>query len=114
MNAVSRPLYCCGGTTGIDCSTLCACEIPQATDGALKACQYDESTVPLDPEIQSPNGQPVSGWCYVSPEQGFGAEALVNQCPAGMRQNLRLLGSAISAPDEHLFAICGESCSEMR
>ncbi|MGC4093327.1 MAG: hypothetical protein QM756_36635 [Polyangiaceae bacterium] len=96
----------CGGTTSVDCNSLCACEIPQATGSALKACQFDEAMVPLDSETSLP----ADGWCYVAPEQGFGAAALVNQCPAGKRQNLRQLGGAQSRPDEHLFAICGAPC----
>jgi hypothetical protein len=98
----------CGGTSGVDCNRLCACEIPQAASAALRACQNDESSGPIDPETR----EPVDGWCYVSPEEGFGAPALVNQCPAARRKNLRLLGSANAAPSEHLFAVCGEPCKD--
>lgn len=100
----------CGGTTGVDCNSLCACEIPQAKSTALRACQNDDSFTPIDPG----SGARVDGWCYVSPDDGFGAAALVNQCPAARRQNLRLLGSANTAPSEHLFAICGAPCQDTK
>ncbi|MFZ5897527.1 MAG: hypothetical protein ACOY0T_41140 [Myxococcota bacterium] len=100
----------CGPNTAVDCNTLCACQIPQATSAALRACQNDDATNPIDPDT----GAPINAWCYVSPEQGFGAPSLVNQCPAGRRQNLRLLGSAFPTAQEHLFAVCGEPCPDTK
>lgn len=96
----------CGGNTGLDCNNLCICEVPQTAAAALRACQSDPSLTPVDPDTNSA----VEGWCYVAPEQGFGVDELVNQCPAGRRQNVRFLGAGTPAADEHLFALCGDPC----
>lgn len=99
----------CGRSTGKDCKSFCACEIPQTRGTGLEACQNDSADAPYDPATSAR----VEGWCYVDPAHGFGSPSLVRECPATNPRNLRVLGSAMPRENERLFSVCGDRCATL-
>jgi len=67
----------------LDCDTVCICEVLQAEGSSLHDCQYS-----ITPASNT------NGWCYVSPEQGVGAEALVAECLFDTHSRPRFFGNA--------------------
>jgi hypothetical protein len=94
----------CGGSTGVTCESYCLCELAQLSGPALQACQSDS-------EPMGSTG-PLSGWCYVDPEQGFGSSEAVGTCPTGQQRNVRVLGNSNPHEDETLYSVCVPSCAE--
>lgn len=88
----------CGGTTGVDCSRVCACELVQCSGAALTQCQTD--TTPI--------GQLPPGFCYVDAVAvpPLGDPALVATCPADLRRELRILGPAPAEPAPLMYLGC--------
>jgi len=88
----------CGGTTGVDCSGVCACELAQCSGAALTQCQTD----------LAPIGQLPPGFCYVDAVAvpPLGDPALVATCPADARRELRILGPAPAEPAPAMFVGC--------
>lgn len=73
----------CGEAMGIDCQSLCLCELTQLSGDELGACR--EGT-------ESPQS---FGYCYVDPEQGLGAARLVEECRPTQRRKLRFIGDGV-------------------
>jgi hypothetical protein len=75
----------------------CFCEIPQTTGSALTDCQ-DDVTV-----MSSTNG-----WCYVDAmtTPPLGNPALVAQCPAAEKRQLRFVNAGTPASGETIFLSC--------
>jgi hypothetical protein len=94
----------CGGSTGVACESYCLCELAQLSGPALQACQRDGE--PMG------SAGPLSGWCYVDPEQGFGSSEAVGTCPTGQQRNVRVLGNANPHEDEMLYSVCVPSCAD--
>lgn len=94
-----------GGGCGPDdpsCQGACLCEVLQVQkaenenpDEALRMCREEEE----------PSG--VEGWCYVAntPEQQIGNPALVAECRATERQQLRFVGTGLE-PNTTTFLAC--------
>jgi hypothetical protein len=93
----------CGGSTGVPCESYCLCELAQLSGPGLLACQRDS-------EPMGSTG-PLSGWCYVDPEQGFGSSEAVGTCPTGQQRNVRVLGNANPREGESLYSVCVPSCA---
>ena len=93
----------CGGSTGVACDSYCLCELAQLSGPGLQACQSD--TEPMG------SAGPLSGWCYVDPEQGFGSNEAVGTCPASQQRNVRVLGNANPLEEESLYSVCVPSCA---
>lgn len=93
----------CGDTTGVPCESYCLCELAQLSGPALQVCQEDAA----------PMGStgPLSGWCYVDPEQGFGSHEAVGLCPTGHQRNVRVLGNANPSENEMLYSVCVRACA---
>ncbi len=75
----------CGDDTGVDCESICLCEVPQLTGVELAACQGDPAG-PLRP-----------GFCYVNAmadETQVGNPDLVRSCRADQRRAIRFVGDA--------------------
>ncbi len=100
----------CGGRTQRSCADFCACEVPQSSGSALRACQNDLSEEPRDPT----SGAPLDGWCYIDPDAGFGALGLVAECPEGDARNVRWTGAGAPRAGERMFAVCGDHCAIAR
>jgi hypothetical protein len=83
----------CGGSTGIECSDYCMCEIEQFSGSDLQTCQ----NVPNDPFTQY-------GYCYV--DESTGDPALLANCPAAQRQIIRFMGPDVPAPRSMAFVAC--------
>jgi hypothetical protein len=87
----------CGDVTGVDCQSLCICELEQCSGEALTQCQTD--TTPI--------AQLPPGFCYVdaSLTPPLGNPALVATCPESSRRELRILGPT-PEPAPLLFLAC--------
>jgi hypothetical protein len=86
----------CGGQTGVDCNTLCACDVQQFEGEDLEYCQndYDDDGTRY-------------GFCFVDPGQGAGDPALVQGCPADQKRSMRFLGEGVAtAPNGLSFITC--------
>ena len=88
-----------------ECSTMCACQLPQETGANLTTCQNatDGSQDILNP-----------GFCYVDPTNGAGNNVdVVARCPATQQRILRFVGnnpsgggSAVPLPGAFVFTSC--------
>jgi hypothetical protein len=85
----------CGGDTGIDCASLCACELHQFQGDDLAACQNDPA-----------EAEDLHGFCYVDPAAGAGSPVLVAGCSANQQRKLRFLGQDVPAADKLTMIIC--------
>jgi hypothetical protein len=85
----------CDGT-GVACSDMCLCEVPQLGGDALAACQAG-----------APDTGATLGFCYIDPAAGIGSDAAVADCPATSKRNLRFMGIGAPAPGAALFISCG-------
>ncbi len=86
----------CGESTGVSCSSLCLCELPQLEGDALGECQ-SSSQPPTEP-----------GFCYIAAgpnEPQVGNPALVRNCPADSKHVIRFVGDT-PAPNSHVFISC--------
>lgn len=93
--------YCAdGGGAAPDCSELCVCGVDPAGGDDWYAC------------VGSTNADSdVNGWCYVSPAQGVGNDALVESCPFAPRARMRVLGDA--RPRAEHFALACHGVTEL-
>jgi hypothetical protein len=91
-----------------ECQSACLCEVLQVQDAAnadpaaaLRACREEEE----------PSG--VEGWCYVAntPDQQIGNPALVVDCPATQRQQIRFVGAGLDSNTTTFLACVGSSLS---
>jgi hypothetical protein len=87
----------CGGASGVDCQSLCVCELEQCSGAALAQCQTDATPVADLPP----------GFCYVDATvvPPVGSAALVASCPQSSRRELRILGP-VPDPAPLLFVGC--------
>jgi hypothetical protein len=87
----------CDGTSGVDCQSLCVCELEQSSGDALTQCQTD--TTPI--------AQLPPGFCYldVTLVPPLGNPALLASCPQSQRRGLRILGPT-PTPAPLLFLAC--------
>jgi hypothetical protein len=88
----------CGGASGgLDCQSLCVCELEQSSGAALTQCQTDATPVADLPP----------GFCYVDATvvPPVGSAALVASCPQSSRRELRILGP-VPDPAPLLFVGC--------
>ena len=91
----------CGGATGVDCESLCLCELTQLSGEELAACRKG---------TESPNSY---GYCYVDPEQGLGSPRLVEECRPTQRRKLRFVGDGVPQNRSIVTIACqGASLSE--
>jgi hypothetical protein len=90
----------CGDVSGVDCQSLCICELEQCSGEALTQCQTD--TTPI--------AQLPPGFCYVdaSIAPPLGSPALVATCPESSRRELRILGPT-PEPAPLLFVTCSST-----
>jgi hypothetical protein len=82
------------GSNGIDCRDHCACKLAPLSGSALEACRAGS---------EDPN---VYGYCYIDPDNGLGAESLVESCPASENRLLRYMGGGVPANGSVLFTAC--------
>lgn len=68
---------------GIDCQSLCLCEVNQLEGDELAACR------------EGTESRASYGYCYVDPAQGLGDERLVAQCRPTERRKLRFVGDGL-------------------
>ncbi|MES1182220.1 MAG: hypothetical protein ABUL60_00320 [Myxococcales bacterium] len=87
----------CGGDSGLDCQSLCVCELEQCSGAALTQCQTDATPVADLPP----------GFCYVDATvvPPVGSATLVASCPQSSRRELRILGP-VPDPAPLLFVGC--------
>jgi hypothetical protein len=87
----------CDGAGQPSCASLCVCEIAKAEGDDLEGC--------LDPYAGAGDG-----WCYIAPDQGFGAADAVAHCPSGARQTINFAGQAsLNAAEVGVLACAGSS-----
>jgi hypothetical protein len=82
------------GPNGIDCRDHCMCKLASLEGNDLEACRAGS---------EDPN---VYGYCYVDPDNGFGAPALVEGCPESENRLLRYMGTEVPANGSVLFTAC--------
>jgi hypothetical protein len=95
----------CDGGGQPRCAEFDFCQLRQLTDQLetrpLTMCQT---------QVGFENNSDVPGFCYVDPEQGIGAESLVDGCPANRRRMLRIVGDGdlkrAPAPGSWTFIAC--------
>jgi hypothetical protein len=81
----------------------CFCEILQAADDSLTACQQDEADPPLND-----SGQAVHGWCYIDAtrQPPVGNSNLVASCPETEKRIIRFVGDGQGVTGATLFITC--------
>lgn len=96
-DSVARTLeFECDFRLAPGCNGACACQLPQLSGAALRACQTDALTSGLD------------GWCSIDPSQNVGDPQFVSDCRVGHPRTLRLLGRFEALEGEDLFLTCPE------
>jgi hypothetical protein len=93
----------CGGSTGVDCDSFCACDISQTVGSDLDSCLND--VVPA---------QAANGFCVIdlmrSDQSGapdpLGSPELVAECPMNQKRRLRFVGAGAPAGNAKLFLGC--------
>lgn len=83
----------CDGPSNSACADVCVCEVLQAEDALLKACQND--VAPIDEQQ----------YCVIDADQGYGNPELVQECPAS-RPTLLRLDAVDPAPNSVLHLSC--------
>lgn len=92
----------CDVANGPSCSTVCGCQLAEASAGAaMDACR---STT--DPNLQAP------GYCYVEPAAGLGDPKLVEGCPNAKQRLLRFVGPQTPTQGSIAFMACMGSASQ--
>jgi hypothetical protein len=88
------------------CSEFSFCQLRQLTDDM----HADKPLTKCQSEVGFEVNSPVPGFCYVDPEQGVGADAIVGACPANRRRLLRIVGDGdqkrAPAPESWTFIAC--------
>src|SRR5690606_17571597 len=82
----------CGGSTGVECSAMCLCEIAQASGPALSQCLTENEVSGF-------------GWCYID-DHTAGGSRFVKQCPPTERQLLRFVGENTPSNGADVFVAC--------
>jgi hypothetical protein len=98
----------CDSTSGVPCSQMCVCQLPEEAGDALTTCQNDvdgASTTAQNP-----------GFCYVDPDNGAGLNTdIIAHCPVTQRRILRFVGNnpalgiAVPLAGSYTFLSCGEN-----
>ena len=91
----------CGSASGVNCASLCLCDLQQATGAALTQCQTD-----VTPTAELP-----PGFCYIDATltPPLGNPALVSTCPADFRRELRITGPVPERAPTLFLACAGSS-----
>ena len=79
---------------GRECHAACACQLPQFSGEALRACQTEALASGVD------------GWCSIDPSQNAGDPQFVSDCRVGHPRTLRLLGKFEALAQDDLFLTC--------
>jgi hypothetical protein len=88
----------CGGSSGVDCQRLCACNLGQASGAVLEQCQTNSRT---------PLNEMPPGFCYVDIDvrPSLATSAIVGACPASSRRTVRIMGPTPD-PAPLMFLAC--------
>jgi hypothetical protein len=78
---------------------MCVCGVDAAEGDDLEVCVNDTTA------------QDANGWCYVSPAQGVGTNALIAGCQSGHVSRFRFLGDAL--PHEEEFVLACDNVTEI-
>ncbi|HWP08911.1 MAG TPA: hypothetical protein VNN72_24375 [Polyangiaceae bacterium] len=93
-----RAIAVCDFGNAPACDDVCLCELLQTKDDRRAACLAE---APLDSRGE--------GWCYISPEQGVGTTAILDECPRQGR-TIRFFGDAIES--SYYLLTCGGTTTE--